>query len=216
VANPVPAAKTITAVLSGGTYTATITKDDLADLKPDDTVMVDLGGCSVEFPVSVLNDNMNNGTLTLTQASSPTTTLDKIVALVSSNGVVLTSFDLNLSGSSGSQSIHELGNTVKVTVKLTPNQLTQINGDKNARLFYYDPSTNSLKDMNASFNFSKGTVTFYTDHFSTYVIKTAKSASAGLSVWLLVLIIFIALVVVCAVVVLILWLRKKNRKLQRL
>lgn len=115
-----------------------------------------------------------NGTLEISQGSTDQSTLKKI-GLITGTGKVVSAFNLNLTGS-GNNSIHQLGQSVTVTVQLTGEQISALKGTTPA-LYYYDPSTGSLVDMHATFDLSKGTVTFTTSHFSTYVIGQAVSSA---------------------------------------
>ncbi|MEG3068946.1 MAG: Ig-like domain-containing protein [Syntrophaceticus schinkii] len=155
---------------SGG-YEAVLDKDSIQS----ENVLINMGNISVNFPAEVLESLTNQGTIELVMRPCTEEEMKEIKGKLPEGNAILFSFDLHLQ--QDGKEIHQLGGSVKVTVKLTKEMLAQITDVQSARLYYYNPITNSFEDMNAVFDLQNNTVTFYTDHLSNYVI-VQKQAEA--------------------------------------
>ena len=155
---------------SGG-YEAVLDKDSIQS----ENVLINMGNISVNFPAEVLESLTNQGTIELVMRPCTEEEMKEIKGKLPEGNAILFSFDLHLQ--QDGKEIHQLGGKVKVTVKLTKEMLAQITDVQSARLYYYNPITNSFEDMNAVFDLQNNTVTFYTDHLSNYVI-VQKQAEA--------------------------------------
>jgi LPXTG-motif cell wall-anchored protein len=155
---------------SGG-YEAVLDKDSIQS----ENVLINMGDISVNFPAEVLESLTDQGTLELVTRPCTEEEIKEIKGKLPEGNAILFSFDLQLR--QDGKAIHQLGGKVKVTVKLTKEMLAQITDVQSARLYYYNPITNSFEDMNAVFDLQNNTVTFYTDHLSNYVI-VQKQAEA--------------------------------------
>ena len=155
---------------SGG-YEAVLDKDSIQS----ENVLINMGNISVNFPAEVLESLTDQGTIELVMRPCTEEEMKEIKGKLPEGNAILFSFDLHLQ--QDGKAIHQLGGKVKVTVKLTKEMLAQITDVQSARLYYYNPITNSFEDMNAVFDLQNNTVTFYTDHLSNYVI-VQKQAEA--------------------------------------
>ncbi len=120
-------------------------------------------------------------TLKLTQEAPPAATQAQLTVVAESSGVTpVASLNIDLakvSSSGTSEAVHNLNGSISVTVKLTDEQLAAITDASKAKLLYYNPDTGALQDMGATFDLAAKTVTFSTNHFSTYLIATASAAA---------------------------------------
>lgn len=168
---------------SNGAATASISSAD-TDASTVANVIVTLGTATVTAPSSVFSGVLGGdsaGTLQLSQAPSPAATQAQVAAAAAAGGSIPIStldFDLTRISSAGtSEAVHALGGSVTVTIRLTDAQIAQIADVSRAHLFYYDPATGLLTDMGAVFDLTAKTVTFVTNHFSTYVIAAGSAAA---------------------------------------
>ena len=148
----------------------------LAGLQDSDTVQVHFGSVSADIPVSILKNNMTSGnSVKLTVQTPPISALSE----AESQQSPIETFDINLENMSTGELIHQLGGTVSITVNLTDDMVQQIQQAGKVKFYYFNPSTNNVEDMNATFNLNAKTVTFTTTHFSTYLIAKAKTSTAA-------------------------------------
>lgn len=175
-----------TTTTSDGTpaYAATITPSQ-ADTSTVNNAVVNLGNVSVTIPSSVASSALGDGTgLTLSQGFAPETTQAEAQdAAAKGNGtaVAVISIDLTRTTSTGTEAVHQLSGAVTVTITLTPEQIATIRSSSNPHIYYYDPVTGALTDMNATFDLTAGTATFTTTHFSNYVLATASKTPPTVS-----------------------------------
>lgn len=153
---------------STGKYIASVPKPDL--LPAGQMVKFVLGRVTLNIPSSVLQTaEASNGALSISQGPTSSSTFSSI-QVIAGNENVVDVFDLNLIGTNGN--IHQLGQAVTVTIQLTLDQIAKLQGAV-PEIYYYNPTTNTLENLNAAFDLVKGTATFTTTHFSTYVIAKA-------------------------------------------
>ncbi len=151
-----------------GKYIASVPKPAL--LPAGQMVKFVLGRVTLNIPSSVLQTaEASNGALSISQGPTSSSTFSSI-QVIAGNENVVDVFDLNLIGTNGN--IHQLGQAVTVTIQLTLDQIAKLQGAVPA-VYYYNPTTNTLENLNAAFDLVKGTATFTTTHFSTYVIAKA-------------------------------------------
>lgn len=173
-------AKTISGSTTAGVIKSQVTSGDLAFLNPNDAVAINLGNVNIAMPVSILQANSISADLSFTQSASPQNTQDKIFKLVVSGTKVAESFDIGMEDTTNNTPIHQLGNEIQVTIKLSDAALAAITDPANAKIYYYDPETNSTTDMHAIIDLVNKTATFKTNHLSTYfVAQLPKSATSG-------------------------------------
>lgn len=173
--------KTIEGAAVQNGHSANIHNEDLDDLNPKDTVKVVMGQFTMEISVEDLQNliGTEEGTeLSLTTGSSDANAKNQIIGL--SDGNLLYAFDLNLNkhyGDGSWESMHNLGQKIKITINMTQEQADQISNG--AKLMYFDSENNKLVDMNAMFDLDNKTITFYTDHFSSYAIVLDENSASG-------------------------------------
>lgn len=144
---------------------------------------VSLGAVSINAPASVLAGIIGSdttSTLKITQLPSPQATENLATAAAGKTNSVIGAFDINLTkvAADGSSTvIHQLGGSLTVTLKLTDEQKAKITDPATAKLYHFNPDTNTLDDMHAVFDMTAGTVTFTTDHFSTFVIAQQATSN---------------------------------------
>lgn len=174
-------AKTISGSTTAGvTKSPVITSGDLAFLNPNDAVAINLGGVNIAMPVSVLQANSISAGLSLTQSASSQSTQDKIYTLVVSGTKVAESIDIGMENTTTNTQIHQLGDEIEVTIHLSDAALAAITDPSNAKIYYYNPETNSFTDMHATIDLVNKTATFKTNHLSTYfVAQLPKSTSSS-------------------------------------
>jgi hypothetical protein len=139
-------------------------------------VIANLGGNTVTVPAYVLSSALGSGSsLTLSQ-SIPGTAAQTQINTVSSaaNLTPVSTLAFSLSTSSGT-AVSSLSGSAAVVLKLTSAQISQLSNATASQLYYYDPSTGTLTDMNATFDLSAGTATFTATHFGTFLIACANS-----------------------------------------
>lgn len=158
-----------------------LTQDNLNGLSDTDNVKLSAGGASMNIPAQYLNGmftGASGAVLRFEAKESPTDTKNAVFQLLGDDGELAGAFDLDLT--LGAQSITDLGGRVKITLSLTDGQVAALQSADSMKLFYYNPSTGELTDMNAAFDLTARTVTFYTDHFSTYaIVGTTSDGGAG-------------------------------------
>lgn len=160
----------------GDGYKMTLDKSSLTG----DTVTANLGNVNVAFPKNILESLLKSKTLTLSQQQLSDTQIQEVNSSLPSGNAIAYSFNLNLTSEDGTQ-IHELGGKIMVTFKLTDDQLAKITDACKAILYYYDPSIKKLVKMDATFDLKDKTVTFTTDHLSTFVVANGTSTSVTTS-----------------------------------
>jgi len=164
-----------------------ISRDDYYNLKNGDNVKLELRDITASIPVEILDSLIGKditSTLQLTKANVSTQTIQSVEAIMPNNSVIVDSFGLDLckvSLDGKQEAIHQLGSRIKITISLTSGILAKISDVNTSKLYYYNPDTNTLGDMNAIFDLNSKTVTFYTNHLSTFIIcqndsKTATSS----------------------------------------
>ena len=181
------AVATVPFATGGSSTTATITPSIVGGLSGGDNVNVVLDRLSANIPVTVLTRLMGDdlsSTLKLSKDETSAGTKSKVFTLIQGNGNVADMFDIDLTryySNGTSEAVHELNGKIKITISLTDAMLASINNAETAKLYCYDTSTGKLVDMNATFDLTNKTVTFYTDHFSTYLIENAgvKNPNTG-------------------------------------
>ncbi len=171
--------KIITAqVSSNGAESATISKDDMALLKSGSVIEVKGSTFTAEIPYdSIIGLFDNNTSLTISEgaASNDETTAFKKLEPQSRN--IAGSYSFDLKKADGSFVEFPSNASIKVTLKLTDQQVAAIKSGSDPEVYFYDPS-GKLVDMNAVFNLETKTVSFTTNHFSTYFIDyQVKKAS---------------------------------------
>lgn len=180
---PVTVSGTSSTDSSGNTtVSATIPASD-TNTTTVSTVTVNIGNVSVTGTSAQFGSLLtsNSDWLKLWQASTATATQTAANTAVTSavkGGTVLDILDVNLTlyhSDGSSEQLHQISNNLAVTIKLTAEQLAKITDASTAKLYYFDPSTNQLKDMDATFDLKAGTATFNTDHFSTFLIVDSGS-----------------------------------------
>lgn len=185
--------KTITGTSDNSGYKAEISQDDIAGLNNSSVVEVSLGDLALDIPVSVLNANMKNGTLSV----SVTTPSDQDAGIDSSSldstMDLLDAYEINLTNTATGEQIHQLDGVVQVKIKMTDDMANQITDASAMKLYYFNPATGSMEDMNATFDTANKLVSFNSTHFSTYLVVRTHTISLpdpvqnqmGLAIWLI-------------------------------
>jgi|GEM_PF-6199027 len=150
-------------------------------------------GWAMEIPKSVItgaSGNVSASAKTLSDADK-----DALPAEVKELVKDKTVFSLNLSDSNGAVTF--VGNKIKVTL---PYELKAGENPKHVQVFYIDGD--KAVGVDSEYDEGKGTVTFETDHFSTWFVDTVEPESngGGFPIWIVAVIIVIAALV--AVIVL--------------
>lgn len=166
------ATNTVSGSKSGSGYQANLDKSSLTG----GTVTANLGNVSVSFPEKILESLENGKTLTISQQPLSDSLLKEVNSSLPTGNSLVCSFNLNLTESDGTQ-IHKLGGKITVTLKLTDDELAKITDASTAILYYYDSSSGKFIKMDATFDLKNKTVTFTTDHLSTFVIAQGTSVS---------------------------------------
>ncbi len=176
---------TPTTVDGNSEYTATITADQVNN-KSVSRAVVTIGETTVSLPASVLIDALRSGTgLTLTQSAPPASALasaQDAAEMTSSIALTVINISLSRTVTEGTEEIHNLSGKVTVTIALTKEQAAAIAAGNQAYIYYYDPETGSLTDMEAVFDLTAKTATFSTMHFSIYVLTASgltKPSASG-------------------------------------
>ena len=162
-------------------YTATVTAQNVGD---GSDVTVKLGTVTINDSSSVLSSLLGSdpdASIKLTEipASSATQAAAKSAAAkINTDNSIVSAFDIDLykvlSDNSTTQ-LHQLGGNITVTLNLTDAQKAQITDPSTAKLYYYNLDTGALEDMHATFDMTAGTVTFTTNHFSTFVLAQVNT-----------------------------------------
>lgn len=165
-----------------------LTQDTLSGLSGTDNVGLSIGGVTLSIPVRYLNQIFagNSGAAMQFKANeTPEDTKAAVFRLLTGDNEVTGAVDLNLT--LDGQNITALGGRVKISISLTDKQAKSLRNADSRKLCYFNPDNNTLTDMNATFDLTAKTVTFYTDHLSTYAIisttsdKTGSGGSGGLT-----------------------------------
>lgn len=163
---------------SDGDGVADLTQDTLSGLSGTDNVGLSAGGANMNIPAQYLTRMFagNPGATLRFQANeSPSDTQNAVFQVLGDNGELAGAFDLNLT--IGAQSVTELGGRVRITLTLTDAQVAALQNADSKKLFYFNPNTNTLTDMSATFDLTAKTATFYTTHLSTYALVSTTSTS---------------------------------------
>ena len=153
-----------------------ITHNDISTSQNENTVIV-LDDVSVTADSTVLNNALGENTNSWLVLSSESV-YDEVKAQIQTKADDLSvttvgtlNIDLTRYDEDGTfQAVHQLGGTVRVTVNLTDEQIAAITDVTKAVLYYYDPETESLELVTSTFDLENKTVTFDTNHFSTFLI----------------------------------------------
>jgi uncharacterized repeat protein (TIGR02543 family) len=150
-------------------------------------VGVTLGSTTLNIPAAVISgltsDDLSS-TFKLTESPTAQATCSTITSLIPVQNAVVTSINLDLTKiySDGTAvAIHQLGGKIKITLALSDEQIAKITDVSKARLYYLNTENRTLELIEATFDLSAKTVTFYTDHFSTYVVGTSTPTSSAVS-----------------------------------
>jgi uncharacterized repeat protein (TIGR02543 family) len=171
----------IPAVESGGTYTAQVSRDD-SSVKGN--VISNLGGVEVFAPADVYKNIISSdesSSLRITQTPTDNDTLDELMSSLGEGNTVVAGFDISLEkifANGNVEQIHELSGSIRIVISLSAEQLSVVTDPTTAKLYWYNPETGELTDMNATFDLAAGTATFYTDHFSTFLVANIKNADS--------------------------------------
>ncbi len=130
----------------------------------------------IVIPVSVLQSHIGDGVNSLQVLIEKISSEDEAGAeeALPENTTILQDFDVKLIKvfDADTEEVHDLNGKVKVVIELTDAQAAEIS-EGTPGLYYYNPSANELENMNA--DFEGNTVTFYTEHFSAYVVAVTKT-----------------------------------------
>ncbi len=145
---------------------------------------LNLGDVSVNIPLQYLDALFSShpGQLNMHKQETTADTKTKALQIIGSSNTLIGSLDLNLT--MGSTPVSDLGGRIKITINLTDAQVEALlDTDQSSRkLYYYNPEPapdGSIEDMNADFDLTAKTVSFYTDHLSTYVLVGTTSTIPG-------------------------------------
>lgn len=169
-----PASGSVTTPDSNGNYSYQI-PSGIVNYPSTGNYQITVGNVSASFQTASLLNNLGHGALTFTNAKTSAETQAAIATASAADSEIVSTFDLNLTAADGT-AIHNLGNPAAVTVQLTDDQAAQLKKQGTPKLFYYDPDTKSLVDLNAAFDLDKKTVSFSTTHFSSFVIELTGSS----------------------------------------
>lgn len=136
---------------------------------------------TVIIPVTVLESHIGDGVESLQIVIEKVSGGDEqgVEAALPQNTTVVQGFDVKLikvMNDGETEEVHNLNGKVKVIIILTPDQISELS-EGTQRLFYYNPVTKALNNMNATFG--DNTAAFYTEHFSAYVITVTKTGDNG-------------------------------------
>jgi uncharacterized repeat protein (TIGR02543 family) len=173
--------RVVTGTQTGGTTSAPVDPDDAGVIGD---VITELGDVEISSPASLYGGIIGGDTtsyLKLSQTPTDEQKLGEVKASVGQDNAVVVSFEVNLEkiySDGKTERIHDLNENVKVTIKLSSEQLAAITNPATARLFWYNPETGALTDMDAVFDLAAGTATFYTNHFSTFLIANVVNENS--------------------------------------
>jgi uncharacterized repeat protein (TIGR02543 family)/LPXTG-motif cell wall-anchored protein len=142
---------------------------------------ISVGDTTLNIPAAIitgLTSDDTSSTLQLTEKPADTAKLNALSELLPSQNSIVTTIDFSLvkTYSDGTTiPIHQLGGKIKITLALTDEQLSKITDASKAKLYYFNTDTNALEMVDATFDLNNKTVTFYTDHFSIYIIGISDS-----------------------------------------
>lgn len=160
----------------------TIGRGDIAGISVTRNIGLNFSDVNIVFPVQYLNnyfagDASGTGSLQLQKNEASAGTRQSIISIMADTDTLVSAIELNLK--IGDQSITDLGGSVKITISLTDEQVAALASAGSKKLCHYNPDTGALEDMGATFDLTNKTVTFYTDHFSTYAIISAPTGGSG-------------------------------------
>ncbi len=122
------------------------------------------------------------------------------------------SFALELLMADGSvQSLTAFAGTVRITIKLTQDELAAIENPDNLKMVYVNPQTGETEVLESVFDREAGTLTFYTTHFSVFQLMEIGNAVLGESAnlwWILWVV--VGLVVLSALIIMFITVRKRK------
>ncbi|MEK0312537.1 cellulase family glycosylhydrolase [Cohnella sp. 56] len=159
-----------------GVYTTRI-PDNITSIPTDSIYGIVLGSATVRLPVSMLLAFGDLKNAAFSQAPVDAGTRQSIEAGKPANALVLQAIDLKFM--IGDTAVHNLGSPVSVTIRLSDSDLAKLKSGGTPKLYYFDPATQDFINMNGVFDLAAGTVTFETNHFSTFVITLANAPTSG-------------------------------------
>ncbi|ADY55784.1 cell wall binding repeat 2-containing protein [Syntrophobotulus glycolicus DSM 8271] len=173
--------------ISADQDTVTIGRNDIQGYTDrTQNIGLNFGDASITIPLQYLDsylagDPSGTGSLQLQKSEAAENEKQGVISILTGNDTLVGAIELNLSLISGAnaQPVTDLGGRIKVTLSLTEAQVAQLDAADSMKLCYYNPATGLLENMGATFDLEKKTVTFYTDHFSTYAIVSTTSGSGG-------------------------------------
>ena len=168
----------IDAIPGAGSSTALIGPNDIASVSAEDNVGVKTGDAEIVIPSLYLYPSLPSAGSHVSFSEAPGSAADLAgaVELLPRSGSILGGYEFHLVREDGSPVA--LNGKVRVTIRLSDSQIAAIQGAYSADVYYYNPQDNTLSQMNATFDPKDKTATFYTSHFSTYVIGVVPH-SAG-------------------------------------
>lgn len=176
--------KRITADASNNTQ-AVLTNNDISDIGSGN-VDITVGNATLSIPASIVSGLVSDdlsSQLKFSQTSSSSAAQTAAEKALPKNNAIVASLDLDLTkfySNGNTEKIHQLGGEIKVTINLTDEQIAKITDAKTAQLYYLNTETNKLELINnATFDLKAKTVTFYINHFSTFVIAQSKAVKTG-------------------------------------
>lgn len=145
-----------------------------------DSVQLSIPASIILNLISDKDTNDITSTLNLVQKPSNATTLSSVKTMVTQENVIVSSIDINLTkiySNGTTEAVHQLGDKIKIVLKLTDEQSSMITDPTKALLYYNNTETNQIEKVDATFDITAKTVTFYTDHFSTYFMSVPVTQS---------------------------------------
>ncbi|MCT4566582.1 MAG: NEAT domain-containing protein [Maledivibacter sp.] len=162
---------------------AEITRDTIKDIEDKkQNVGLKFDDVSVNIPAKYIEnyfkkDITETANLEFKKEETFNKTQLGILRIMYGKNILVDAKNLNLNLVTGEtpDPITNLGGNIKVVITLTDEEIKDIENADNMKLCYYNPLTGKLEDINDSvfFNLEEKTVTFYTNHLSTYVVVNA-------------------------------------------
>ena len=152
---------------------AQVTVTDITNIGSSN-VSIETGKTTIIIPASIISGLTKNDITTvlkLEEKETPQEIKNNFINFL--KNAIVTSIDIDLTKyfSDGShENVHQLDGTIKIVLDLSDEQLAKITDVNKARLYYFNKDMNKLELVEAAFNLTAKTVTFYTNHLSTYVI----------------------------------------------
>ncbi|MFT9056060.1 MAG: hypothetical protein ABF449_05470 [Ethanoligenens sp.] len=147
------------------------TVSDKSDLAATGNLTFNLADATIVFPAS---DIQNNSDITggfSVSASENSGAVSTTQALTDASVKIADAFNLSITPSGSTTSLHTLGGDATVTLNLSAFTLATLKGSGTPVLYYYNTSSNAIEPISgATFDLTAGTVTFQTPHFSTYAV----------------------------------------------